>query len=142
MLLRSRPAVSGDQGSRADTEVAVPVARRRGRHFTAALFLAAMAGCAILLPSGSAAAPVHIPAAVDSSIRAEWFEGTGLVSIITESRALHDPRIHRSSALQCSHQGVTRGRVRIPAQTAGSRVDRDAPTPLHGTGSRRDRCVV
>ena len=56
MLLRSRPAEGGDRGRRADTATAAPATRRRGRHFAAALFLAGMASCAILLSSTGAAA--------------------------------------------------------------------------------------
>ena len=56
MLLRSRPAEGGDRGRRTDTATAAPATRRRGRHFAAALFLAGMASCAILLSSTGAAA--------------------------------------------------------------------------------------
>ena len=55
-LLRSRPARIGDQARHTDSAVGAPVARRRARYFATAVFLAAMAGYAILVPSGSAAA--------------------------------------------------------------------------------------
>ena len=86
--------------------------------------------------------PMERAGAAKGSIRSEWFGGMRFVSIITESRALYDPRIHRSSALQCFHQNATRGSLSVSAKTAGSSEERDGPTPLHGTGSGRIRCVV
>ena len=44
---------------------------------------------------------------------------------------LHDPRIHRAGERQCSYQATTRGRLSVPAQTAGCRVERNALTPRH-----------
>ena len=44
---------------------------------------------------------------------------------------LHDPRIHRAGERQCSYQAATRGRLSVPAQTAGCRVERNALTPRH-----------
>ena len=61
---------------------------------------------------------------------------------VTKSRALHVPRTQRSSALHCSYKDVTRGRLSVSARSAGSRTECDAPTPLHGTESERDRCAA
>ena len=44
---------------------------------------------------------------------------------------LHDPRIHRAGERQCPRQAATRGRLSVPAQSAGSRVERNALTPRH-----------
>ena len=48
---------------------------------------------------------------------------------------LHDPRIDRAGKRQCSYQAATRGRLSVPAQTAGCRVERNALTPRRGTRS-------
>ena len=59
-------------------------------------------------------------------------------------KEIHDAGIHRSAERWCPHHAAHRGSLNVPALPAGSRVERNALTPLRGTRSdwrsARGRC--
>ena len=50
-------------------------------------------------------------------------------------KEIHDAGIHRSAERWCPHHAAHRGSLNVPALPAGSRVERNALTPLRGTRS-------
>ena len=50
-------------------------------------------------------------------------------------KEIHDAGIHRSAERWCPHHAAHRGSLNVPALPAGSRVERNALTPLPGTQS-------
>ena len=53
-------------------------------------------------------------------------------------KEIHDAGIHRSAERWCPHHAAHRGSLNVPALPAGSRVERNALTPLRGTRSSPD----
>ena len=51
-------------------------------------------------------------------------------------KEIHDAGINRSAERWCPHHAAHRGSLNVPALPAGSRVERNALTPLRGTRSR------
>ena len=54
-------------------------------------------------------------------------------------KEIHDAGINRSAERWCPHHAAHRGSLNVPALPAGSRVERNALTPLRGTRSSRQR---
>ena len=54
-------------------------------------------------------------------------------------KEIHDAEIHRSAERWCPHHAAHRGSLDVPALPAGSRVERNALTPLRGTRSANER---
>ena len=54
-------------------------------------------------------------------------------------KEIHDAGIHRSAERWCPHHAAHRGSLNVPALPAGSRVERNALTPLRGRHDRRER---
>ena len=55
---------------------------------------------------------------------------------VARLKEIHDAGIHRSAERWCPHHAAHRGSLNVPALPAGSRVERNALTPLRGTRSR------